>query len=130
MTLSLRRELTKIAKNYKVKIRFQKQKTTSGLTFFETETIYINPELERRDESLSVLFHEICHIICYRTHKFHNYHNPEVDRKIKAKIALRAERFVDKMAKKELYNYDSEVMFWESYQDPESAKWLKEYYLK
>lgn len=129
MNPTLRRELLLIAHSYSIKIRFVKQKTTSGLCFFKAGMIWINPEIDRRDEALSVLFHEICHMICYRKKLYWNYHNPKASNKKKSKIAVKAERFVDKMAKKELYLYDPECMFFESYQDNESAKWLKNYYL-
>lgn len=100
------------------------------MAFLESEIIWISPEIELRDEALSILFHEICHIICYRNKIFWNYHNPVSPNEKKAKIALRAERFVDKMAKNKLKKYDPDCMFFESYIDPDSAQWMRDYYLK
>ena len=140
--VDLGRLIKDISKEYDVKIRirsenfFKKRKQFgSGFYVGGTNIIYILDTLTLEpSEMLRALFHEIGHVHCYRNNIFKNYHksiksvSPE-EKKLVRQTGLRAERFVDRWAAKELKKWNPYLKYDFIYSDPEAEKWYKKYYL-
>jgi Zn-dependent peptidase ImmA (M78 family) len=124
-------ECRKIAKKYGIKVYFRKLKgAVSGQSDYENGIVIINSFLSSRQETLSCLFHEIGHYQCHIEGKWKHYHETtDVDEKVKC--ALKAEKWCDRWAMHELYQYDKRIRYLGSYldaDDKESREFLKKYY--
>jgi hypothetical protein len=86
---------------------------------------------------LSVFFHELGHLHCYDTGKWKSYHTKKkllskLNKKEKAllvRTALKAERWVEKWAEREMAKHFPGVDYIRSYDNPASVKTYKEQYL-
>ena len=80
----------------------------------------------------SEFFHEIAHIWCYRNERYIRYHTDDGDNKYMHRIALRAERFVDKIGKKLMSDLFCDITYLPQYDDPEDVvdlkRWLDKTY--
>lgn len=85
---------------------------------------------------LSCLYHEICHVLCFRLRKYANYHTDRdfypwrlreraMAMRLEARITLRAERYVDRMARRMVAERHPGVNFEFSYEKPEDVALLK-----
>lgn len=116
------KECRKIAKKYGFKIYFKPLKDDlGGLSDFENCSIIINSKIDNRQEILSILAHEYSHLECYRKGLWDKYHNSSKLEE-KMKTALKAERFVDRMAEMWLYSIDKRVRYLGAYTDSDDAE--------
>lgn len=128
-------ELYKIASDYDVKLKFVKNLEGDGETAWWINTVYIawRALTYSRKELLSILFHELGHIYCYRNGIWKNYHHcknqysKEGLLKIR-RIAIKAERWIDNWAEKELAQYDARCPYQAYYHDAEGKDFLKTYW--
>lgn len=118
-------ECRKICKEYSAKVYFQKMRQSqAGYCDYENSSIYINSDFNDRGIILSILFHELAHLECYKTHKWTGYHRAKYA-KDQINCALKAERYCDRWAEMELYKYDKRVKFVKFYHG--DNKELKEF---
>lgn len=86
-----------------------------------------------RSHLMSMLFHEICHCIAFRTGKYIGYHDLKTKNCTRAQVlvykrtALSAELYVDSMARKLLRKTFPSEVYLRSYTTKESRDWLKLY---
>ena len=90
-------------------------------------------EITTDSQFMSVVLHEISHIICYRTGKYKNFHHtytymdniPTNTLKTIIRTALRAERYVEKQASKLMKQKCPELKYINSYDNEEIVSWWK-----
>lgn len=90
-----------LCKYYKIHYQFAnlKQFNLAGLAYPYSSLIILDPTL-KDNALLTATFHEIQHCLNFRNKKFYNYHKKFRNRKLVKQIALRAEVYTDKEAKK------------------------------
>lgn len=98
--------------------------------------IYINKFFwdERPKKRKSTLFHELGHIYCYKNGIYKSYHFGDKkltkrDNQLIRRIGLRAERWVDRWAKKEMKKYFPKERYDESYIKKKNVDIYKKNYL-
>lgn len=125
-------EIKKIEKLYNIKVvrkPFYKYKMNVGaLAYSDLREIHICYTIKNRREALNLIFHELGHQYCYDNNKFVNYHKMTTLAKIK-KIAVRAERYVEKIAAKLLNSYDSSIPYEKIYDTKEAQQELLQYHI-
>lgn len=124
------KECRRLAKAYGVRVLFRRLKQElSGYADLDNNTIVINRDYRDRQSILSTFFHEYFHIKCVQDGLWKNYHLGETVEQ-KMKTAVRAERFVDRAAEMELYNYDKRIRYIRAYDIPkvEIRQFLQEFY--
>lgn len=104
------RDLYPPAKVYFIRLK----NTQAGYCDYENSSIYINSSFADRNLILSVLFHELAHLECYKNYKWNNYHRAKYAED-QVNCGLKAERYCDRWAEMELYKYDKRVRFVKSY---------------
>lgn len=122
-------ECRKICKKYSAKVYFKSLKSSeAGYCDYENSNIYISSNFADRNIILSVLFHELGHLECYRSNKWKNYHRAE-RAKEQINCGLKAERYCDRWAEMELYKYDKRVKYIKFYEgsNKELRKFLSEF---
>lgn len=125
------KECRKLAAKYGVKVYFKPLSgPISGCCDCENEIIKINSSCKLRQDILSVFFHELGHVICYRKGIWSKYHIDTGDREQMMKSALKAERWVDRFAEHELYKYDKRIRYLAAYDgdDKQLKAFLENYY--
>ncbi len=129
MTPEIQEELQRIAQEYNVHVVFRKwRKGNPGGTWQVNRiTIYCRPGLSRT-WYLSTLFHELGHLYCYQNGLWKNYHLTRSNIHKIRKIALKAERYVDKHACNTLKKYDPAIEYHMFYSKPGAPEFLKNYY--
>jgi len=84
------------------------------------------------NEFYSLMFHELSHILAYRSKKFYKYHHDKASNEYMWKHGLRIERWIDKRAKSMMNLYMPDMKFVPAYRNEESLnsyyEWLKEHY--
>jgi len=116
--------MTRIEKYYDVSIEikprtFFNSVDDAGCAICDESKIFIRRDmLIDRKSFLCTTIHEVCHILCYRQDKFKLYHSPYLpknltksERLIVYRTGLKAERYVDKMAKLELKLWDKRIKY-------------------
>ncbi|MEM4379310.1 MAG: hypothetical protein QXL01_01305 [Thermoplasmatales archaeon] len=98
------------------------------------EIIFINLNNNRiKNEFVSSVLHEICHIIAKRQNKFRIYHNDwyrNLDQKRAfVRTALRVERYVDKQAGQLMKLFFPGMKYEYGYAKREDVEWLHKYQL-
>lgn len=125
------REIRKLAKKYKVRIYWASNLERHPYGGAASRNKYGNIVLvldSRLDRVLSVLFHEIGHVYCFRNKIWNSFHN-YCDKKLFCLTALKAERWVDKWGEQEFKRYYPDKSYWKSsYSSKEDIKWFREYY--
>ncbi len=113
------------------KVYFRRMKSTqSGYCHYENYNIFINNSITDRNVILSVLFHELGHLECYKNYKWNGYHRAKYA-KGQVGCALKAERYCDRWAEMELYKYDKRVKYIKFYSgdNKKLREFLKEFFL-
>lgn len=104
-------EVKKLAKLYGVKLHFFENtgpyfgywNRRDNSVNLNTISVHRNGQERSKSNFLGCFFHELGHTICYDKGLYYNYHNDNLLKKNKKnrslirRIALRAERFVDKI---------------------------------
>lgn len=124
------KESRAICQQNQAKIRFVRLKSSqAGYCDYENSSIYINSSIKDRNYILSVLFHELAHLECFRTYKWKNYHRAEFLHE-QINTALKAEKWCDRWAEMELYKYDKRIRYVKSYSgsNKELKKFLTEFF--
>ncbi len=123
------REARKFAKLHNCKVLFKPIKgAVAGYCDLETDTVTINSYLSSRSEILSALAHELSHCIAYRKGLWQAYHDNKDDM---MKTAIKAERYIDRMAERLLFEFDARVRYLGAYLDSsneEIKEFLENYY--
>ncbi len=118
---TIRKLLQELASEYGIKIRFTESLNGDGEARFWNNSISINTKQSPRG-MLSTFFHEAGHIYCWNNSLWRSYHiNKSVETLTKQekenylKTALRAERWVDKWAKKEMSLHFPDIKYMDGY---------------
>lgn len=99
-----------------------------GVTLLKQETILLfDKEIPNKEWFLSVVYHEIGHILCKRAGRYAAFHNEETPQSIFLKQILRAERYVDSIGQTLLKSRHPQVEYKFSYEDKEDIEHLKTY---
>lgn len=88
-----------LCKYYEVTCHFASLTQLGGVAYPYDSVIVLDTDLTD-NMLLTAAFHEIQHCLNYRNKKYFNYHKKRRNKKLAKKIALRAEVYTDKEAKK------------------------------
>lgn len=122
-TKQIIKELSKV---YNVTVTF-KDIYPGGRVDCKQRKITITNKRKSKEWILSVMMHEICHVICYDGDIFKNYHKTKTKRSALF-LALRAERYVDKRGGELMKFYFPNLKYHYSYSRADAGPWLREYY--
>lgn len=138
-----KREVKKLAKLYGVKCYFYESKSHfHGYWTRRNNSINLNTigtyEGTERDKShlLGCFFHELGHTICYANDWYYNYHNDHLlknnknSKRLLRRIALRAERFVDKVGGKEFIKHYPDLSYPYFYSSKYAVDIFRKYYIE
>jgi hypothetical protein len=91
------------------------------------DNIFFDPKNRRKHLSIliSTLFHELGHLHCIFNDLWYNYHRDESYYLVK-KVALKAERWVDKWGMKEMRKFYPKLPFDKAYETKEDIQYLYE----
>lgn len=120
-----------LSKQYKVRTTFSKSIKCRGLSRYWRRSITINSTCTTR-EQMSVFFHELGHIYCYDNGLWKNYHldkfpgdMTDEEKWLCYNTAIKAERWIDKWAEKEMKKHYPDLKFITSYECPKVIKNFK-----
>lgn len=113
-------------------------KHTVAFTRCFNSEIYINRKILKYSKSfiLRAVLHECGHVYCYRNGLFKKYHVTsfinisDENKRLKILTALKAERYVDKWAAKELKKIDGRMKYDFPYSQKNNIKIFKKLYMK
>lgn len=133
-----KQELRKIEKLYNIKIYSRNLKCCRGYANTWNGFIVISYNLNKtRKDYLETIFHELGHLYCYKHKIYPDYHlsirktKPTLKEfRGKIKWALRAERYVDNWAEKELKQYDARFKYHKTYYESDAKSFLIDYFTK
>lgn len=121
--------LKNIKQSYKVNIVFIKTKYDAYYCH-NRQTIFINLSFKNNfEKSIQIIFHELGHKYCFDNSKYYNYHHETNLRLIKL-TALKAERYVDRWAKKEFQKFNFDFEYCMFYYEKSRTKLFKKYISK
>jgi hypothetical protein len=112
-----------ILHSHQVKCRFLKNKT-DGYADFGIDTVYIGTDVSIQ-YFWSLVFHELAHILNRRNRKYFRYHRDFCHKEVVKKLGLRAERYTDKVAAKEMKKYKFGFRFLPRYAHPWQIQWYR-----
>jgi len=122
------RRIKELARDYRVKLFFNKKTDSLGQARFWARSISVNRDLAPR-QMLSVFFHELGHIHCHEHGKWSSYHNvkpndelTERERELMVRTAVKAERWVDGWARAEMAKHFPGVEYFTNYGDRSVAE--------
>ena len=127
-----KQKVQELAKLYRVRVYFNKNLKSMGLARYwkRSMTILSNQDSEK---IISVFFHELGHIYCFNNSLWTSYHNNKLisemtdrDKKLVVRTAVRAERWVDKWATKEMAKHFPKMNYYTNYNDAEVIQSFKE----
>jgi predicted aminopeptidase len=124
--------IKKILKNYGVKLVFKKIDEIAYYSHSKN-LIVIDKSIDMTEEELiSIIFHELGHRHCFNNNLYYAYHN-ETDARLYKLTALKAERFVDKWAAKEMkkngFPFEYPMFYFNKNRTKEFTKMIKSVYL-
>lgn len=115
------RELKELAEQYRISVFWEKIPKYENKIAYCDSPFYITMDVSlknNRAEALCAFFHELGHVKCHRNGLWKTYHNHEPDstnnKDILRKLvytSLKAERWVDNFAAKELAKYDKRIKY-------------------
>ena len=102
----------------------------AGQCRYKKGIVYLNYNVLRNDENLKikVLFHELGHLFCYKNGIWKSYHTiPKTIQQKRRLVAtgLKAERWIDDWAEKEVKKYIPDFVFYKSYSEKHIVKLYK-----
>ena len=120
-------------KQFNVKLRWRKDMYCGGFANTQTRTVTLNKKIFNKKTTddnykLSLVMHELCHILCIDNKKYINYHKQK-NKKLVRLTGLKAERYVDRMSQKMLKSFFPELQGDMSYYRSISKKWYTDNYL-
>lgn len=114
-----------IKRKYTVKIKYKKHMDNMAEYDDNDKTIFVNTKYKNNPDILiPLLFHELGHKHCFENNLFYHYHM-ETDLRLFRLTALKAERFVDRWAKKEMKKYNLGIEYPMFYYDKDRTKYFK-----
>lgn len=127
------REINKICKKYGVLYDVERNKKMEGGVAFpwESQILLLYTSQTPKNVIFSILFHEIAHVLCYRSRKYVVYNGPTWDKdalpsKIAAKhffnTALKAELEADRLGKELMAEHYPKMKFVGWYQSKRNQK--------
>jgi hypothetical protein len=124
------REISRLARRYKVPVTFTKLINHAGHTS-RGKIRLDNSKVYSRLEQLSTFFHELGHLHCHRNGIWKRYHwlKYKLDRRwwpTIIRIGLKAERWIDRWAAKEMRKWYPNLSYITSYGAPSIRKWYHE----
>lgn len=126
----LKRDKLKIReflKQFDVRVHFVKRSHSLAYGSLSLIEIGVEESYPTNSKLWSTVFHELAHIICYRENLYKTYHHENRSKKKFARYirryGLRAERFVDNMAKKMMKEYFPKIKFEDSYLTEYEIEW-------
>jgi hypothetical protein len=119
-----------IKTKYNVKIIYKKHLNNIAEYDDNNKTIIVNTEYKKNMNVLiPILFHELGHKYCFEKKIFYHYHIETNLRLIKL-TGLRAERYVDRWAKKEMEKLNIKIIYPMFYYQKDRTKNFKNYISK
>jgi len=79
------------------------------------------------NEFLSLMCHEIQHVLCYRTNKWHNYHHNKASNSYMRRMGLKIERWVDKKANEMFCEFFPDLEFVPAYETEEAVRYYRKW---
>lgn len=132
-------DVTEISKEFNIKLKLDDTCMGAGAADTKKRIIYLNNFFLIRKPLnclYSVFFHELCHVLCLDNKKYFKYHTithklrlTKNDRIIMIKTGLKAERYVDKLAKKLMNFAKPNLIFEPGYEGKKARSWYHENYL-
>ena len=129
-----RKEISKMCRAYGVRFRIKKLANgVGGLANLKEELITIEvSQLSRgTDGIMSIVMHEINHILAYRSGKYRAYHTLVLSSKQEwaayISTALRAERYVDRHAEKMFNRFYSDLEYRHGYRTKKQVAWFNKW---
>jgi hypothetical protein len=115
---------------FDITMRFESQGFCSVNCETATITICVN-SIHTLRKLWSMVFHEMCHIQCHRDGLYDKYHKAvgfttrKQYKQYVRRYGLRAERFVDKKAKKMQSIYLPDIPYVSGYDEPDAEEWYR-----
>ncbi len=124
--------IIELSKKYRIKVFFNKRKNLNGEARFWRRSISIN-ENNSPTDMLSIFFHEVGHVYCFDNNLWISYHNPknyydytDREKQLIFKTAIRAEKWIDKWAEKEMKKHFPDIKYYGVYNDKDVVKSFRE----
>lgn len=116
-----------LTNHYDVKLVFKNVEGELAHYDDNTKTIYVNETFkENEKEWIAIVFHELGHKYCFDNNIFYHYHY-EKNVRLFQLTALKAERYVDRWAKKELKKHGFDIEYPMFYYSKGRTKAFKKY---
>lgn len=121
--------VVELAQDYQVRLHWTKCSKYHGYSRYWNNSISINVVNQSPIDIISTFFHEIGHIYCWNNNLWSSYHvnRPlieltERERDLYIKTALKAERWVDRWARREMSKHFSTIEYNPGYLSKESGE--------
>jgi hypothetical protein len=126
----VKRILSELAQEYSIRIFYSSSNNyywryISGHTSSNNASLTISTN-QSASYMISTFFHELGHIHCFKTGKwqaFHIHKNPrymsKTEKSLYLRTAVKAEKWVDKWAEKEMKKHFPQIKYSPGYSDPE-----------
>lgn len=118
-------EFKKIAKQHDVKLSIKRLKRASGTYTEEENKIMIDSSLDKKSLPF-VFFHELGHLHCVRNKIWKTYHDFNNTWQAYKATALKAEKWIDSWAEKEVVKYFKNVNSYKPYHKESCAQEFRE----
>ena len=123
----LKNIIKEIKNKYDVNIVYKKHLNNIAEYNDNLKTIIIKSEYKNNiNDLIPILFHELGHKYCFDNNIFYHYHN-ETNLRLAKLTALKAERYVDRWANKEMKKFNIEIDYPMFYYHPNRVKHFKKY---
>jgi hypothetical protein len=123
----LKNIIKEIKNKYNVNIVYKKHLNNIAEYNDNLKTIIIKSEYKNNiNDLIPILFHELGHKYCFDNNIFYHYHN-ETNLRLAKLTALKAERYVDRWANKEMKKFNIEIDYPMFYYHPVRVKHFKKY---
>lgn len=120
---NVRDVLSGLAREYGVRLYFNGKTNSLGQARYWGRSISINKD-QPTASMVSVFFHELGHIHCYDEGKWRSYHNTKPpykmtdrEKQLMIRTALRAERWIDRWARREMRKHFPRLRYITNYGD-------------
>lgn len=128
---NVKQKIIQHAKDYQVRVFFNRNSSVRGEARFWRRSISINYNYDP-SVMMSTFFHELAHIYCYDNDLWKNYHTckkmselNEREKQLLIRTAVRAEKWCDKWAEKEMKRHYPDLPYFTTYNDTDVIKQFK-----
>lgn len=119
------KEFHKIARQHGVKLNIKPISNAAGLYNEEINKITIDSNSNKKQLPF-IFFHELGHLYCVNNNIWETYHNFDNTWSAYKSTALKAERWIDLWAEKEVKKYFNNIDCYKPYHTKEGVKELRE----